>query len=382
MKIGVLRRRWIFCFLFGITALSVYISSGAKEASAKDIEYTITDLGIDYVYSIALDINNSGEVVGYMQTNTGDDHAFLYSKGVMSDLGTLGGTFSRARAINDKGQVVGQFGSGGYWKAFLYKDGEMTDLGTFGGKISDAADMNRKGQIAVNLDAPAGTVVYHPLLYYKGTVTNLGTLGGVWAEAYGMNNSGEVVGISLISGNSEAHAFLYNRGVMTDLGTLGGSYSFAHRINDKGQVVGYSPIYGDSEFHAFLYSDGEMNDLGTLGGPNSYAYDINKFGHVVGWSGFPTGYGRAFLYKDGGMIDLNSLVKLPPGWILSEAYGINDSGQIVGKAVVNGYGHAVLMSPIHKPHHVNKPHRVDKPHHAAPLKEWVGGIGGYWEDED
>src|SRR4030067_514448 len=285
---GVLRLRWMFCFLLGITALSVSVLGRVQVAFAEDIEYTITDLGIGYVFSRALDINNSGEVVGYIQTNTQEDHAFLWSNGVMSDLGTLGGTLSYAHAINDKGEVIGEFWSGVNSKSFLYKDGVMNDLGTLGGTTSSQAwDINKKGQIT-------------------------------------------------------------------------GSYDYAGY---------YKPFYGNSEIHAFLYSDGVINDLGTLGGPNSWAYDINKFGHVVGMLGFPTGWGRAFLYKDGEMKDLNSLVKLDTGWILSEATGINDFGQIVGLATVYGYGHAFLLSP------------VPTPHHAAPLDEWVGGIGGGWEEE-
>src|SRR4030067_2703508 len=364
---GVLRLRWMFCFLLGITALSVSVLGRVQVAFAEDIEYTITDLGIGYVFSRALDINNSGEVVGYIQTNTQEDHAFLWSNGVMSDLGTLGGTLSYAHAINDKGEVIGEFWSGVNSKSFLYKDGVMNDLGTLGGTTSSqAGDINKKGQITGSYDY-AG--YYKPFLYNKGAISNLGTLGGTLAFAYGINNKREVVVVSHFSGDSSASAFIWSRGVMTDLGTRGGSYSVAYRINDKGQVVGYSPIYGNSEIHAFLYSDGVINDLGTLGGPNSWAYDINKFGHVVGMLGFPTGWGRAFLYKDGEMKDLNSLVKLDTGWILSEATGINDFGQIVGLATVYGYGHAFLLSP------------VPTPHHAAPLDEWVGGIGGGWEEE-
>src|SRR5687767_3227617 len=52
------------------------------------------------------------------------------------DLGTLGGSFSEARGINPRGQVVGlSTTAGGQTRAFLWDRGTMTDLGTLGGSF-------------------------------------------------------------------------------------------------------------------------------------------------------------------------------------------------------------------------------------------------------
>src|SRR3989442_15981841 len=65
------------------------------------------------------------------------------------DLGTLGGTISIARAINDRDDVVGESRTAGELPhAFLYTAGVMHDLGTLGGDQSAAWDINDAGQVS------------------------------------------------------------------------------------------------------------------------------------------------------------------------------------------------------------------------------------------
>jgi probable HAF family extracellular repeat protein len=71
-----------------------------------------------------------------------------------------------------------------------------------------------------------------------------------------------------------------------------------------------------------------ITDLGTLGGTSSEAYGINNGGQVVGLAEIAGEYSRAFLYSGGPLIDLGTL-----GGSASSAYGINDGGQVVGWAL-------------------------------------------------
>ncbi|KNY26564.1 HAF repeat-containing protein [Pseudobacteroides cellulosolvens] len=194
----------------------------------------------------------------------------------------------------------------------------MKDLGSLGGKWAAALAINEKEQI-VGYSTLPGESISHAFIWENGVMKDLGTLGGRGSQskAYAINEKGQVVGWLDILGNSAWHAFIYENGVMKDLGTLGGTTSEAEDINDQGQVVGRSYVIGDERCYGFIWENGAMKNLGTLTVRNSYAYCINEKGDIIGDSDF-----GGFLWKNGVMYFSPDLLPI--------ASDINNRGQMVG----------------------------------------------------
>jgi probable HAF family extracellular repeat protein len=355
----------------GLAALALGMASSAQAA----VLYNVVDLGTlggtnSFIEGYS-SINNAGQVTGFSGT-AGDAqaHAFRFSGGVMSDLGSPSSQSSGV-GINNSGQVVGYFEpNSSTQRAFLYSGGVMSDLGTLGGKSAYAAAINDAGQVTGS-SLTTGNSLRRAFIYSGGVMSNLGSLGGFISQGNGINASGQVAGTSFISGNVLQRAFLYSGGVMNNLGTLGGvnSSSFGNAVNNAGQVSGYSQTAAGER--AFLYSGGVMNNLGTLGGTLSRGHGINAAGHVVGYS-TTTGNAavHAFFYSGGVMSDLQTLIDPATGWLIREAYDINDSGQIVGHGVVGGRVHAFLLNPI-----ITSP-GVPEPANWALMITGFGLVGG------
>src|SRR5262249_15453175 len=112
-------------------------------------------------FSYAEGINGAGQVVGRSTTPSSNAHAFLYQNGQMLDLGALGpfmgSDTSSATAISNRGQVVGfSTAVDSPTHAFLYSDGQMVDLGTLGGLRSRALAVNDLGQVVGDSESAGG----------------------------------------------------------------------------------------------------------------------------------------------------------------------------------------------------------------------------------
>jgi probable HAF family extracellular repeat protein len=348
--------------LAGLFAVGLLASAAISRAQ----NYNVIDLGVvsGDSKSTGAGLNDSGQAVG-TSSNPSAALATLFSNGKAINIGNLGGDVSLATAINSIGQVVGRSLTADLtvFHAFLYSNGVMTDIhsaslfpsGTY------AYGINKSGQVVGQGLVNSST--FHVFLYTGGRMTDLGTLpGGNQATARAINDAGQVVGdsdgtimVSKKTTETFDHAFLYSNGKMADLGVpSGGTYSQANAINGNGQIVGVAEL-SDGVAHAVLYSNGVWTDLGKFPGASATeATGINLSGQIVGTAFFPQqsyhppipGKHVPFIVRNGALVDLNTLIASSSGFTLTDAVGINGSGQILCNATnSNKQTHAVLLTP-------------------------------------
>ena len=261
----------------------------------------------------------------------------------MSDIGTLGGSTSRANDINDSGQIVGYSvklmpGPINPTRGFIWANGSMADLGSLDNNplsATYAAGINEFGQV-VGMSR-SNSSIGNAFIWENGQMTNLGSIGSNQniSGASAINDLGQVIG-SASDNNGMPHAVLWENGETTDLGSLFGNQTQGIDINNQAQGVGSS--FKNPSFNAFLWQNGYLIDLGD----NTFeAQGINEYGQIVG-----AAENNAFLWDNGVVYDLNDLILDNVGWDLVRAADINDIGQIVGSGIIGGQTHAFLMTPV------------------------------------
>jgi probable HAF family extracellular repeat protein len=346
------------------------------DPSTDDLAILIGDkVSADAQFILACAINNLGQVTVWAQaarpprtwSSPPSDLAFLIDGARVVELGP--GLAPTPLAVNDSGQVAGFIRQQGRPSAPL----GPSPLRILRGYDIDWVPFRDTDWIAFR--APAHQQV-QPARDDLGHLRGRSSAGLLFTIARDINARGQVTGYSVMPDRSfRAFRTRPDRPIdplTDDLGTFAGpgapsndrGMSRARAVNDLGQVVGAASERMASGHRAFRTSpdrpiDPAADDLGTLGGENSDAWGINNRGDVVGEAEIASDPTRpathAFLFTKGRMIDLNHCVELEPGWVLACALDINERGQIVAAARQDTVGggralqRAFLLTPAPAP---------------------------------
>jgi probable HAF family extracellular repeat protein len=225
--------------------------------------------------SWAASVNEHGEIAGWSFTNftpnatTGvpTQDPVLWTNGKMRDLGTLGGTWGvvgnrsggSGEGLNNRGQVTGTSNLAGdlTYHAFLWDRGVLRDLHTLGGPNSEAYWMNDSGAVVGRSDISGASGNHHAFLWKDGVMLDLGVPAGQpCSTALAINAFGQVIVNTGICGQGGGPGCLWENGSLYDLNTLiapasdvtVGDVNF---INDIGEIAA-TGLLPNGDQHAIL----------------------------------------------------------------------------------------------------------------------------------
>ncbi len=367
----------------GLTTLLLSAPTwGAKGGGTA--RYTIVPLDTrpGYQSSYASDVNEVGDVVGYLED--ADRHTDAVAWEVTVSGGTasvverfLPGGFDESAAfgVNDNGGIVGSSVVGGmYDQAVYWKDaasaplllpplpgqaycwaGNINNDGVVVGWSSDAANANRRA-VAWRV-GPAGNLLAGPV--------DLGVLsGGSFSVAGDVSKTDATSGNVHVVGDSGSteglRAVLWEINALTlavisgpeNLGVLSDDQPFSsgYAINDQ------STTCGQSGYIAFRKPYGNpMQQLAQFKPGQTWAFGINNRNEVVGkndyWrNGAWQGSYPVMWQADGKVLNLNGFIGSSGWYYIANPRAINDNGWIAahgGNSVIGqaGESRALVMVP-------------------------------------
>jgi probable HAF family extracellular repeat protein len=245
----------------------------------------------------------------------GQTNGYLYSGGIYSNINYRGSSSTHALDINNSGQIVGEFSTNGFdTHGFVLNGKSFTSFDYPGASDTSLDGISNSGEI-VGFYRTSTASPWVGFTYDGTSYTTFSYPGSFSTYGSDINNSGQITGF-YVDSHYASHYFLYSGGSYIPISYPGALNTWAYGINDKGQMVGVFDLASSPfNYQNFLF-DGTNYTLGGLGD------DISDNGNMVG--GMP-GQTQTLLYSGGAYTVIHY-----PNFLYSSAYGVNDSGQVVG----------------------------------------------------
>jgi probable HAF family extracellular repeat protein len=334
-RIGLLHLAYIMCICVPCcTTTGRYLNVSA-------VKYSITDLGtLGGDMSIAKAINNVGDVVGYAKNQTGALHACVWVHGRVTDLGIYG----RALGINNSQAVVGdeRTNQSHVGHAFKWTHGILTDLTPLDNHDSMATCINDTGTIVGTYSQGEGLPIG---CYWNSGGMHKIVAAGERSNICAISRHGHIVGtVARNMHHVLGVAFIWRSGRLSILPAPAlAQCSAATAINDRDIVVGY--IESRQGNQPYVWHIGKSITYWRLSSSIGEANAINDSGVIIGETNIYGAGSRAAMWLNGQQIDLNAAISASKHWTLVRATGINDKGQIVGQGIHDGHERGFMLTP-------------------------------------
>ncbi|HLJ57383.1 MAG TPA: hypothetical protein VKT77_20260 [Chthonomonadaceae bacterium] len=389
-------RSWKRAGLTGVLAATVLSNvlvgcdcggSGTGGGALRTPRFAVSDLGANVT---PFSINSAGDILAVQVDSSGNATYVVIQNGQPMP---LGGNLQATSRINDNGQVVGDSSPDGTtFPGAIWMPGQYaspTIIGALpGDMVGQAIAINNGGTIVgdsaptiTGFDSVSHTVtvpsarptIWRPgdtapteVLSLPGTAPN----GKVIGELTGINSQGLAVGdaeLQPTSPNQGKARFEYftvdtsaanptaqDLNLAGFLGTAStntaGLADISVFVNNNGVIVAGTSGASPGAVTVTERQPGGQTatlNLGSLGGA-VFPTGLNDAGQVTlkvvdPTSGSPT---LAALYDPAsGAADLNTQIPSSSGLRLVSTTGINNAGQIIGRALLNGQSHGYVLTP-------------------------------------
>ncbi|MGV8713465.1 MAG: hypothetical protein ACWA6R_13090, partial [Nitrosomonas sp.] len=169
------------------------------------------------VSSVANDLNDSGQVVGFTSDLSGKTNAVRWENGSTTLIPSINAFYGNPLSLNETGEIAGIIGPDDSSRFFAYWDRNLTP--TLQGHSGGDYAINDSGHIAGSFEFSPGN--FQAGISSNGTLTAIGTLGASSDTPLDINNQGIVVGNGVTLANN-IRAFLYDGETLSALRMIPG----------------------------------------------------------------------------------------------------------------------------------------------------------------
>lgn len=239
--------------------------------------------------TFAAGVNARGDIVGRYLDARGVTHGFLLRQGVFSAIDFPDASFTAARAINARGDIVGRFDdASGNEHGFLLRDGQFTAIDYPGASATTARGINNSGDITGRHFDDAGNengFILKDGIFHTHRVPHSCST-DVWMA---MDDGRVAVGDFCTDADNGIHGYVRNQPgqfQIVDFPGAGSPCTALRWINERGDIVG---VYANTldecyafQAHGFVLRRGEYLAFDFPGAAYTDAFAINDDGEIVG----------------------------------------------------------------------------------------------------